>query len=1789
MSADDFQSKYASVMESMLRSAVAETTKLFETMVDELKAEISKMKEENEDLKTRCSQFEGSRSQQTFNTESEVLPGRSLGSEKRDTAVQCDLVPVRMMLVEQCQQLRHSSLQNQEQRCGYQEYALQGHNNDTYGEENSQMAFILVKQESVLKEEEVESAVVCGQVLSDKADSPQASVCGPLPQKVEETEVALKSPCLGMDSGLQGAQSQSSELEHSLVISLAAIKDDIEEESEVGLKISEIGTQGELIPSEKHPLMVAQYKSEAEPLEKEQPLVVPQQYQREDEVNEKNDVTLQQCAVVESTEEQLAQSTPLNKGEAWDKLKNDVAEVEVSSQPDLPVRRKRGRPPKKAKQQSVKKILQSPSSYIATEQEVKNPPTTTVEEIEVGTLNITSSEPPEASPVQPKEASSIITSSVREKANTAVKDIEHNKVDTLAVSVASFSRRCSSEKKKTSKSPQPSTEIKKGDLQAPSTKVSSIVETLNTSSAEFVHPRERRTSVTLQDAMLLVEAMNQSTVENTFSVPQRMAAPPQTQCSPSVGTLQIMNEVPAKQKTPASPVGTPGAASNLPITELSTTQSTIKKRSAAPQTTDATPTNAALAHINVVLSKQHMVTVSNTTTSIMPSSTSATQTSVQSQLGSPLPLLTSVSTSQLTNTMPHKIIVVSRSVPSLMPHKIVAQPPARLPAVSTAVATQNSRILSGSKAAAVPLGKPSFSSVPQNTIYITTSKPLSSSPSTSTSTNPQSGTLPPPKITIIIPRQVSVVAPTNCQSQTTVPTSKQESAKSSAPVKVSSSQLVSSSQELSVSVDTQPASDEVVTILSQRKVDASDNLDSPKQTASASETINVPTETCSTLKSAGLVPTSKTPAVPPTLEQSAVVRLTRLPFPISTEESVLVSKLHTNGSSTTQSILNEGTTHAKPSSVVISTQPSETLVLSTDICPSLKESPVIVSVKTSQMSEEPNDIQEKASLPSENCTTLEESPNSKNVQPSTSSEVSAPAINVTEPSAISGTAGEPTSDLDEELISPAVQDCALPNDPAIEEKQSSAIIHLTSVTPKDSAHPRLQMTKAQFLAQLAVSPVVQDPKKATSNDSVSARGSCAETSTSDKERLQKMSRLRSYLKPHLQARRSETNLASRAETNPAASQKKPRLENHSPNDKNTTSEPITVSPEMPGAVEDVTSLKKTTNDPTSISPRRSGLCKDVVNPKKIVGEPTCVSSRRSNANSESTPESPRISGSSRDGIGSKNTKSTSVSPRRTGTDGVGSKNKKSTSVSPRRTGTDGVASKNKKSTSVNPRRSSAIKNSVSPKMTKNTSVHPGRTSSTRNGASPKNTKTGGSPNNTKTTSVRPKRTSSSTDGASRDAASPEKTQSSFNKNGTSPKMSTNESTSFCRRSCTLPKDGSSSTQIKRESNSFSPRRFSITTDGVGTKNTKCESSSPTVRWPKLAKDGVSPRNTGESTPAKKPRLNQGGTGLRKNLREVNAKKLAKAAKAKKIAKIKKSNQSKLLNGAKTSQLVENRASCEAVKKCTAVWTPPRLPSSRTPPTGGKRSSLLTVKKETRSPRSPRSRNNTVVYPPSVSLHPIPLRGPPIVSPLQPLSVIGRRLLKNQCGECGRVLSSSAALESHVSLHTGRRPFSCKLCGKRFSDSKGLKRHGRVHRNGRIHICQQCGKGFVYSFGLTKHLQMVHSRIKPFVCQICNKGFFTKRDVEAHIRIHTGEKPFHCNLCEKKFARRVELNMHLRWHNGEKRHWCPYCGKGFLDFNNLKRHKYIHTGEKPHSCPHCPKNFTQSGHLKKHVKNVHKVQ
>uniref|UniRef100_A0A3Q2QP06 Uncharacterized LOC105931495 n=1 Tax=Fundulus heteroclitus TaxID=8078 RepID=A0A3Q2QP06_FUNHE len=399
---------------------------------------------------------------------------------------------------------------------------------------------------------------------------------------------------------------------------------------------------------------------------------------------------------------------------------------------------------------------------------------------------------------------------------------------------------------------------------------------------------------------------------------------------------------------------------------------------------------------------------------------------------------------------------------------------------------------------------------------------------------------------------------------------------------------------------------------------------------------------------------------------------------------------------------------------------------------------------------------------------------------------------------------------------------------------------------------------------------------------------------------------------------------------------------------------------------------------------------------------------------------------------------------------------------------------------------------------------------------------------------------------------PEKTKSIADEKGSDLEMSGIPSLS------TSPKSKPKTKQMKRKSSSFSHRSCSLT-DGSIRETTRSEHELPSPKRVKMAKNHTSPQTDEEYTP-QKPRQVKGHRGRKSNHKVANNKKLTSAAKC-------SSRVGKKRGTYKKRKLVLPVIESGVKKKWHAkVWYPPTLPPNEKPITDIIRPPPLKV--EYRIPD-------------------IPLSAPAIVSPLQPLAVIGRHLLRNQCGECGRVFSNSNALESHVSLHKIYRPFSCKLCGKYFPDAKTFKRHDRVHRNGRIHVCQQCGRGFVYRFSLGKHIQMVHSRIRPFICQVCGNGFYTKRDVEIHIRIHTGEKPFQCHICERRFTRKVELNVHLRWHNGEKRHWCQYCGKGFLDYNNLKRHRYTHTGEKPCSCPHCPKSFTQTGHLKKHITSMHK--
>ena len=46
----------------------------------------------------------------------------------------------------------------------------------------------------------------------------------------------------------------------------------------------------------------------------------------------------------------------------------------------------------------------------------------------------------------------------------------------------------------------------------------------------------------------------------------------------------------------------------------------------------------------------------------------------------------------------------------------------------------------------------------------------------------------------------------------------------------------------------------------------------------------------------------------------------------------------------------------------------------------------------------------------------------------------------------------------------------------------------------------------------------------------------------------------------------------------------------------------------------------------------------------------------------------------------------------------------------------------------------------------------------------------------------------------------------------------------------------------------------------------------------------------------------------------------------------------------------------------------------------------------------------------------------------------------QCFLCGRISSNAGNLQKHLRIHTGERPYSCKLCHRTFNDRSSITRH-----------------------------------------------------------------------------------------------------------------------------------------------------
>ncbi|XP_068587811.1 early growth response protein 1-like [Cebidichthys violaceus] len=78
----------------------------------------------------------------------------------------------------------------------------------------------------------------------------------------------------------------------------------------------------------------------------------------------------------------------------------------------------------------------------------------------------------------------------------------------------------------------------------------------------------------------------------------------------------------------------------------------------------------------------------------------------------------------------------------------------------------------------------------------------------------------------------------------------------------------------------------------------------------------------------------------------------------------------------------------------------------------------------------------------------------------------------------------------------------------------------------------------------------------------------------------------------------------------------------------------------------------------------------------------------------------------------------------------------------------------------------------------------------------------------------------------------------------------------------------------------------------------------------------------------------------------------------------------------------------------------------------------------------------------------------------------------------------------------------------------------------------CERRFSRSDELTRHVR-VHTGQRPFHCRICMRSFSRSDHLTTHIRTHTGEKPFACAECGRKFARSDERKRHAKIHQKQR--------------------------------------------------------
>ena len=110
--------------------------------------------------------------------------------------------------------------------------------------------------------------------------------------------------------------------------------------------------------------------------------------------------------------------------------------------------------------------------------------------------------------------------------------------------------------------------------------------------------------------------------------------------------------------------------------------------------------------------------------------------------------------------------------------------------------------------------------------------------------------------------------------------------------------------------------------------------------------------------------------------------------------------------------------------------------------------------------------------------------------------------------------------------------------------------------------------------------------------------------------------------------------------------------------------------------------------------------------------------------------------------------------------------------------------------------------------------------------------------------------------------------------------------------------------------------------------------------------------------------------------------------------------------------------------------------------------------------------------------------------------------------------------SHVEIM-----YECKTCGQGFMFKSQYDSHCKVHLKIQGYVCfkAKCAKRFKCELELKAHLKARTS--KPIKCEYCNYKNTDKKNVRAHMCVHSDDLPF-CILCGKCFKWQEQKKWHM---------------------------------------------------------------